>query len=46
MTCGEELIMFNVRVLKFEVGAFTLGFKGVQPRNRTKITEHNVSDHV
>ncbi|CAN5595251.1 hypothetical protein BH10PSE4_BH10PSE4_22140 [soil metagenome] len=33
MTCGEELIMFNERVLKFEGGAFTLSFEGLQPRN-------------
>jgi hypothetical protein len=31
MTCGEELIMFSERVLEFEVGAFTSGFKGLQP---------------
>jgi hypothetical protein len=39
MTCGEELIMFNERVLKFEGGAFSPGFKGLQPPNRTKTTE-------
>jgi len=33
MTCGEELIMFNERVLKFEGGAFNLSFKGWQPCN-------------
>jgi hypothetical protein len=33
MTCGEELIMFNERVLEFEGGAFNLSRKGLQPVN-------------
>jgi hypothetical protein len=43
MTCGEELIMFNERVLEFEGGAFNPGFKGLQPPKRTKITERRRS---
>ena len=39
MICGEELIMFNERVLEFEGGAFNLCFKSAQPENITKIAE-------
>jgi hypothetical protein len=33
MTCGEELIMFNERVLEFEGGAFIPCRKGAQAKN-------------
>jgi hypothetical protein len=33
MTCGEELIMFNERVLKFQGGASIPCRKGAQPKN-------------
>jgi hypothetical protein len=39
MTCGEEVIMFNERVLEFEVGAFIPCRKGAQPKNRTKMIQ-------
>jgi hypothetical protein len=46
MTCGEELIMFNERVLEFEGGAFSPCCKGAQPKNRTKIAEQQRFCHV
>ena len=46
MTCGEELIMFNERVLEFEGGAFIPCCKGTQPKNRTKIIEQQRFCHV
>jgi hypothetical protein len=46
MTCGEELIMFNERVLEFEGGASISCRKGAQPKNRTKINERQRLDYV
>jgi hypothetical protein len=46
MTCGEELIMFNERVLEFEGGAFIPRRKGAQPKTEPKSTNGNVSDGV
>jgi hypothetical protein len=46
MTCGEELIMFNERVLEFEGGAFSPCCKGAQPKNLIKIIERQRFRHV
>jgi hypothetical protein len=39
MICGEEVIMFNERALRIEVGGFTRQRKGAQPKNPHKIAK-------
>jgi hypothetical protein len=44
MTCGEELIMFNERVLEIKGGASIPCRKGAQPENELESTNGNVCD--